>query len=109
MAASRELALVAPASGHPFALVLRSLSVPCSIDYWGMLYVIDPRGILDACGLKDIAVTETHERFTLTRGNESVEVSRQELTKILFGPERIHGFAGDVLPLLFWEWPIEHV
>ena len=109
VAASRELALVAPASGHPFALVLRSLSVPCSIDYWGMLYVIDPRGILDACGLKDIAVTETHERFTLTRGNESVEVSRQELTKILFGPERIHGFAGDVLPLLFWEWPIEHV
>ena len=109
VAASQELTLVAPASGHPFAELLRSLSLPCSTGYWGMLYVIDPRGILDAFGLTDIDVTEANGQFTLTRGSESVDVSRQELAKLLFGPERISDFASDVLPVGFWEWPIEHV
>ena len=109
VAASRELTLIAPVTGHPFADLLRSLSLPCQTDYWGMLYIIDPRGILDAFGIDDIAVTETDGQFTLTRNDDSVNVSRQELAKLLFGPERIIDFASDVLPLLFWEWPIAHV
>ncbi len=109
VAASREIALIAPVVGHPFADFLQSLSLPCRTDYWGMLYIINPRGILDAFGLDDIAVTEAEGQFTLTRGDESVGVSRQELAKLLFGPESISNFGSDVLPLLFWEWPIEHV
>ncbi len=54
-------------------------------------------------------VTEMDGKFALARGDESATVSRQELAKLLFGPERISDFAGDVLPLLFWEWPLEHV
>jgi hypothetical protein len=79
------------------------------MDYWGMLYIIDPRGILEAFELDEISVMETEGRFTLTRGEGSVCVSRQELAKLLFGPEPISDFARDVLPLPFWEWPIEHV
>ena len=109
VAPSRELTLVAPETGHPFVDFLRALSIPVSRDYWGMLYIIDPRGLLDGFGLEDVAVNETDGIFTLTRGRESVIVSRQELTKLLFGPERINDFARDVLPLLFWEWPLEHV
>ena len=109
VAASPELALVAPATEHPFADLLGSLSLPRRHEYWGMLYVIDPRGILDSFGLDDMAVRELNGQFTLTRGDESVSVTRQRLAKLLFGPERISDFAQDVLPLLFWEWPIEHV
>ena len=92
-----------------FALVLASLSLPRHHDYWGMLYIIDPRGILDSFGLQDIGVNESNGQFNLTRGDESVTVTRQGLAKLLFGPERTCEFAQDVLPLLFWEWPIEHV
>jgi len=109
VADSPELTLVAPAEGHPFIDLLRSLALPCREDYWGMLYIIDPGGILAAFGLTEIAVSEEAGKFTLTRGSESLSVSRQELAKLLFGPERISDFASDVLPLLFWEWPIEHV
>ncbi len=106
---SPELALVAPAEGHPFADLLRSLSIPCRRGYWGMLYVIDPRGVLDSFGLNDINVSQSNDQFTLTRGAESIAVTRQGLAKLLFGPERTSDFARDVLPLLFWEWPLEHV
>ncbi len=106
---SPELTLVAPGNGHPFLDLLRELGFPCQADYWGMLYIIDPRGILDAFGLTNISVAEEGGRFTLSRGDESVRVSRQELAKLLFGPERISDFADDGLPLMFWEWPLEHV
>lgn len=106
---SPELTLVAPGNGHPFLDLLRELGFPCQADYWGMLYIIAPRGILDAFGLTNISVAEEGGRFTLSRGDESVRVSRQELAKLLFGPERISDFADDGLPLMFWEWPLEHV
>lgn len=109
VANSPELTLVTPVRGHPFIDLLRPLRVPCEEDYWGMLYIIDPGSILEAFGLTDIAVTEKNGQFTLTRDDESVSVSRQELAKFLFGSERISDFAEDILPLLFWEWPMEHV
>ncbi len=109
VSSSPELMLVAPKNGHPFADFLDSTLLPVSRDYWGMLYIINPRSILDACGLNDISVTENNGIFTLTRSNESVTVNRQEIAKLFFGPERISDFASEVLPLTFWEWPLEDV
>ena len=109
VAASPELAIVAPLTGHAFATRLASLGLPCRRDYWGMLYVVDPRGILDTFGLDDISVNEQDGNFTLTRGDASISVDRQGLAKLLFGPERTSDFAADVLPLLYWQWPLEHV
>jgi len=106
---SQIMPLVAPTQGHAFLGRLNLMSVPCQTGYWGMLHIIDPRGILDAFGLQEIGVAETNGQFRLTRGDESVTVTRQELAKLLFGPERISDFCQDVLPLLFWEWPVEHV
>ncbi len=106
---SPELTLVAPGTGHAFIEVLQSLGFPCEESYWGMLNILDPRGILDAFGADDVAVTEEHGRFTLVRGGESVSATRQELAKLFFGPERISEFARDILPFPFWQWPLEHV
>lgn len=107
--ASQELTLAAPAAGHPFTEILRSLALPGHHDYWGMLYIIDPRGILDSFGRPEIAVREADGQFTLTRADESISVTGQGLAKLLFRPDRTSDFARDALPLLFWEWPTEHV
>ena len=109
VAASHELTVVAPKTGHPFVELLDTLSLSANHEYWGMLNVIDPRTILDAFGLESIDLSEADGMFTLSRGRESVTVARQALAKLLFGPERITDFAADQLPLLFWEWPLEHV
>ena len=57
----------------------------------------------------DMAVAADGDRFTLTRGEESVTFGRNTLTKLFFGPERVSPFAADAFPLPFWQWPLEHV
>ena len=109
VAPSRELAVITPRTGHTFIELLETVSLSVDHAYWGMLNVIDPRGILDAFGLESIDLREENGMFTLSRGHESITVTRQALAKLLFGPERIAGFAADRLPFLFWEWPLEHV
>ena len=104
-----RVSLVAPMYGHSLSQILQPLSLPRSVEYWGMLHIIDPRGILDAFGLQDISVKEENGQFTLERRDARVTVDRCQLAKLLFGPERIADFASDVLPLQFWEWPLEHV
>ena len=106
---SDKVTLTAPNSGHALLQLLRARFFPCRLDYWGMLYTLDPRGILDAFGRQDVFVGEQNGEFTLERGSARVTVSRSQLTKLLFGPERISDFVDDVLPFTFWEWPIEHV
>jgi len=104
-----ELTLTAPGGGHGLLALLDRLGIPYSTSYTGMLYVADPRGILDAFGLEEVAVAAEGERFTLTRGKDSVTLDRRALAKLLFGPERVSSFAAEVLPLPFWQWPLEHV
>jgi len=104
-----EMTLSAPAAGQALVEALDGLGIPFSAGYAGMMYIADPRGLLDAFGLEDIAVAAEEERFTLTRGKDSVTLDRRALAKLLFGPERVSPFAADVLPLPFWQWPLEHV
>ena len=101
--------LIAPEKGHGLADVLQYRAIPCVRNYYGMLYILDARGILDAFGAGDIEVESQDGNFTLTRGQARVTVTPGELAKLLFGPERVREFADDVLPLPFWQWPIEHV
>lgn len=106
---SEIMGVIAPRAGHGFIEGLRPRSLPVNREYWGMLYVVDPRGILDAFGLDDVDLAEADGLYTLTRGGATVTVDRPRLAKLLFGPERIDEFAADRLPLVFYEWPLEHV
>ena len=54
-------------------------------------------------------VREEGERLVLRRGAETAVLSRARLAKLFFGPERVSDFAADLLPLPFWQWPIEFV
>ena len=66
-------------------------------------------GVLDAFGHQDIDVMENNGRMIISRDGQSLSLTRQQLVKLLFGPERIDGFASDVLPLKFWQWSLDHV
>lgn len=104
-----QMTVVAPRVGHAFAQLLDQLGIPCRVDYLGMLYLIDPRGVLDAFDHKEIALSSRDGTFTVTRGGEEITLTRTELTKLFFGPERVSDFANDVFPLPFWQWQTERV
>ena len=104
-----QITVVAPHAGHGFVQLLDELGIPCRVDYLGMLYLIDPRGVLDAFDYKEIRLSSKDGMFTVARGGEEVTLAQTELTKLFFGPERVTDLAGDVFPLPFWQWQVERV
>ncbi len=86
----------------------------CRAEYLGMLYVVDPQGVLDAFGLADVELTtqvteEGAQHFTVRVGKARVTVDRGQLVKLLFGPERLLDEAQSPFPLPCWQWPLEMV
>ena len=104
-----QLTFVAPGGGHAVLELLDRLRIPYSIGYAGMLYLLRPGEILAAFGLADVRVREVGEGFALERNRERVLLTRCLATKHFFGPERVCDFAEDIIPLPFWQWPLEHV
>jgi hypothetical protein len=103
------MTVACPSWGHPLVEMMEELRVPFNLGYLGMTYVLDPRGLLDAFGLEEVAIEERGGVFTLSREDENCTVSRTELSKLLFGPEMVSGFGADVFPLPLWQWSLEHV
>jgi len=104
-----RLEVSGPCWGHPFMSLLKELRIPPSIGYAGMMFPLDPRGILDAYGLGEITVDGRNDQVILRRGAESFSANTRRLSRLLFGPEKVADFAEDVLPLPFCQWPLEHV
>ena len=101
--------LSVPGHGHALAGRLDDLGIPCSHSYAGMMHLLDPRGVLDAFGRDDIAVEDRGDELRFSRRGASCTLPRTLAAKLLFGPERPSGFAADVLPVPFCQWPMEHV
>jgi hypothetical protein len=105
----RTLTLTTPGWQQPLLTLLDALRIPYGSSYLGMIYVVDPRAVLDAFDLSDIEVRAEGEAFNLTYQGESVTFSRSQLAKLFFGPERVSAFAAGHLPLPFWQWNLEKV
>ncbi len=105
----RTLALHTPGWQHPLVDWLDSARLPYSTDYLGMLYVVDPRAILDIYGLSSVRVEETDGEFNITHQGKNIQLNRSQLTKFFFGPERISPYAAGIFPLPFWQWGLEKV
>jgi predicted acetyltransferase len=123
----RTLTLTTPGWQHPLVTRLDHARIPHTIDYLGMIYVVDPQAILNAYGLSSICsvsslasmagtsmadtdhVEAKGQEFVLTYREESAKFSRNQLAKLFFGPERITEFAADIFPLPFWQWNLEKV
>jgi len=104
-----SISLMAPAGGHPFVDLLESQRFPCHVHPRRMLYLVDPQAVLAAFGIGDIRISPEGESFIVERGADRITVDRHQLTKLLFGPERISDLGADLLPLPFWQWLLEHV
>lgn len=99
-----------PASDKGLAGLLSSLRLPYHYGDRGMMWVTNLESLLEKLGLAgEIAFQETAPGVTLRRGSEQVELTRQELVKLLFGPEEVADFAEDLFPLEFYHWPLDTV
>lgn len=104
-----RLTVVAPRSGHALVDRLDMLRIPCFSDYLGMMYLINPRRVLDAFGYSDVSLVSEGPNFTVNHDRDEVTLSRSQLTKLFFGPERVVSFGSSIFPLPFWQWHLERV
>lgn len=98
----------------PLVQRLDALGIPFDSGYLGMLYLVDPQGVLDAYGVDRTAMEITPldagaDMFAVHVGTERLTLDRGQLTKLLFGPERLMAGAAGLLPLPFWQWRLEQV
>jgi hypothetical protein len=89
--------------------MLGELGIPRRANYLGMLMVIRPAELFEAMGLDGIVVEEDDGHVTLSRGEDSVELTGQALTKLVFGPEYVADFAPEIFPLTLVQWRLDRI
>jgi hypothetical protein len=104
---------------HPVMNLFNARRIPYSVEYLGMLYLVDPQAILDAYARADARLASVQlaqpdneqagDRFVLRCGDTTLTLDRRLLTKLFFGPERVSDGTGDLFPLPFWQWSLERV
>jgi hypothetical protein len=103
-----ELSVVTPDTPDGLPALLQDLGIPSALHYLGMLAVLDAPALLRALDLP-FEVERRGERWHLRHGRQTLDLSAGELTKLLFGPERRPDFAPDLLPVPFFQWPLDRV
>lgn len=107
--ALQNLTLMTPTWQHPLLTLLDAVCLPYATEYLGMLFVVEPRRLLDAYALSAVKVERAGDEFILEYKGERAQFTRNQLAKLFFGPERISNFAADLFPLPFWQWILEKV
>jgi hypothetical protein len=105
----RTLMLYTPGWQLPLVRLLDVLRIPYNSEYLGMIYLVNPQGILDAYRIPDVRVVDVGEEFVVWDGAVSQRFDRRQLTKLFLGPERMSEIRDGVFPLPFWQWVLEKV
>ena len=103
------LDVVVPESDHGLAGLLLATGIPFGQTHHYMIRVINLESLLGALDLNEVEATGSDNGWRLGRNGRTLEVSDCELVKLLFGPERFPGFAPELFPLDFFQWPLDQM
>ena len=104
-----SMTVAAPADADGLPGVLHATGIPQTMQYIGMVLILDAPGLFQALDITDISLTRRDGGWQLRRGSKTLEVAERELVKLVFGPERFPDFAPDVFPINFYQWPLDAV
>jgi GNAT superfamily N-acetyltransferase len=105
-----RLTVETPAVGRGLPALLRDLGLPYTFGPRGMLWIVNLESLLAKLGLAgEIGAERIESGWRLRRGAEQAEIPERHLAKLFFGPERVSGFAPDLLPVEFYHWPLDMV
>ena len=104
-----SMTLTCPDASEGLPGLLLNRGIPRSLDYIGMILVLDAPGLFDALDIRDVSLQQRDGGWRLKRGQATLDVDERELVKLIFGPERFPGFAPDIFPIEFYQWPLDSV
>jgi hypothetical protein len=88
---------------------LTELGLPAQFGYLGMIRIINARQLLGKIAPQITIERDDEDELALRDGSERLTMSRRDLVKLCFGPERITSFARGVLPVPFYQWRLDRV
>ena len=103
------LDVVVPESNHGLAAVLLAHGIPYTQAHHYMIRIMNCPALLSALGLDEVDADRRDGGWQLRCGKQSLTVTDRELVKLLFGPERFPGFAPNLFPLDFFQWPLDRM
>ena len=83
--------------------------MPAESRPWHMIHLTDPARLFQKLGLDEIRVKESEGEYSLEWKGRRERFSRRQLTKLLFGPERISEIGSDRLPIPVFVPSTDHV
>jgi GNAT superfamily N-acetyltransferase len=106
-----ELTVQTPAGAGSGGLadLLLDRGIPSALTYLGMLLILDPPRLFEALRIEATVEHDADGAWRLSHGGASLRVTDGELVKLVFGPERTPGFAPDLFPIDFYQWPTDRV
>ena len=104
-----NLSIHTPAEETGVAADLLARGCPAQPHYAGMLALLDPQRILRTYGLDDVEVVRLDDQWEVRCGRESARYRRNDLVKLLFGPEQPGGIVHPGLPLPFHYGQLDHM
>ena len=104
-----SMTLACPDASDGLPGLLLNRGIPRSLDYIGMVLVLNAPGLFDALDIRDVGLQKRDGGWRLKRGQATLDVTERELVKLVFGPERFPGFAPDIFPIEFYQWPLDSV
>ena len=107
--ATIELTVTTSALRTGLLALLAQAGIPHSLGYMGMLAILDAPGLFEALRLHDVALTPSDHGWLLRHAGHTLDLTPQQLVKLVFGPERFPDFAPDLFPIDFFQWPLDRV
>lgn len=107
--ATIELTVTTPALRAGLPALLAQAGIPHTLGYLGMLAIFDAPGLFAALGLDDVALMPSDDGWLVRHDGNTLELTPQQLVKLVFGPERFPDFAPALFPLDFFQWPLDRV
>ena len=104
-----EMTVACPDASDGMPGLLLDRGIPRSLRYRGMILILDAPGLFDALDIRDVSLQRHDGGWRLKHSQSTLDVSERELVKLVFGPERFPGFAPDIFPVDFYQWPLDKV
>ena len=104
-----EMTVQTPAGSGDLPALLLDRGIPSALTYVGMLLILDPLRLFEALGIDATVELGPGGVWRVSHGGASLRLTQGELVKLVFGPERSPGFAPDLFPIDFYQWPTDRV
>ena len=104
-----EVTVTTPPESDGLPGLLANLGIPSTRAYLGLINILDAPGLFHELRLGELDLQPHGQAWRVRHGQKVLDLTRWQLVKAVFGPERFLDFASGILPVPFFQWQLDFV